>query len=124
MSLLYFYNYRWSNFRDLLLSAVSIRFFLPLVPRVKCQMNASSFLHSPSKCLAWVKKCRHVWLDQNFDPFLLTKKLIFMRKKQKKKFFSKKKIQNGRLKKSSFFKIANSQNFDVFPGYQKIPRYA
>ena len=26
-------------------------------------------------------------------------------------FFSKKKIQNGRLKKSSFFKIANSQNF-------------
>ena len=26
-------------------------------------------------------------------------------------FFRKKKIQNGRLKKSSFFKIANSQNF-------------
>ena len=22
-------------------------------------------LHSPSKCLAWVKKCCHVWLDQN-----------------------------------------------------------
>ena len=30
---------------------------------------------------------------------------------KKKFFFSKKKIQNGRLKKSSFFKIANSQNF-------------
>ena len=32
-------------------------------------------LHSPSKCLAWVKKCCHVWLDQNFDPSLLTNKL-------------------------------------------------
>ena len=32
-------------------------------------------LHSPSKRLAWVKKCRHVWLDQNFDPSLLTNKL-------------------------------------------------
>ena len=31
--------------------------------------------------------------------------------KQKKNFFFEKKIQNGRLKKSSFFKIANSQNF-------------
>ena len=31
--------------------------------------------------------------------------------KQKKKFFFRKKIQNGRLKKSSFFKMANSQNF-------------
>ena len=31
--------------------------------------------------------------------------------KQKKNYFSEKKIQNGRLKKSSFFKIANSQNF-------------
>ena len=30
-------------------------------------------IHSPSKCLAWVKKCRrHVWLDQNFDPTFLT----------------------------------------------------
>ena len=34
-----------------------------------------------------------------------------MRKKQKKNFFSKKKIQNGRLKKTTFFKIAKSQNF-------------
>ena len=37
-------------------------------------------LHSPSKCLAWVKKCHHVWLDQNFDLSLLTNKLwhVFM----------------------------------------------
>jgi hypothetical protein len=34
-----------------------------------------------------------------------------MKQKKKKKSKSKKKIQNGRLKKSSFFKIANSQNF-------------
>ena len=32
-------------------------------------------IHSPSKCLAWVKKCCHIWLDQNFDPSLLTNKL-------------------------------------------------
>ena len=40
-------------------------------------------LHSPSKCLAWVKKCCHVWLDQNFDPSLLTNKLwlVFIGKK-------------------------------------------
>jgi hypothetical protein len=25
-----------------------------------------------------MKKCCHVWLDQNFDPSLLTNKLIFM----------------------------------------------
>ena len=75
----------------------------------------SSVVHSPSKCLAWVKKCCHIWLDQNFDPSLLTNKLwlIFMGKKQKNFFFLKKKIQNGRLKKSAFFKIANSQNFFV-----------
>ena len=36
----------------------------------------------------------------------------FSREWSKKKFFFfEKKIQNGRLKKSSFFKIANSQNF-------------
>ena len=59
--------------------------------------------------------------------------------------FEKKKIQNGRLKKTEFSKITNSQivfawspwksvtnymiegmglNFDVFPGFQKIPCYA
>ena len=39
----------------------SIRLFFPL--------------HSPSKCLVWGEKSRHVWFDQNFDPFLLTNKL-------------------------------------------------
>ena len=29
-------------------------------------------VHSPSKCLAWVKNCHQVWLNQNFDPSLLT----------------------------------------------------
>ena len=32
-------------------------------------------VHSQSKCLVWVKKCCHVWLDQNFEPSLLTNKL-------------------------------------------------
>ena len=71
-----------------------------------------NFVHSPQECLVWDKKCCHVWLDH--EPSLLTNKLwlIFMGKKTKnKKFFLKKKIQNGRLKKSVFFKIANSQNF-------------
>jgi hypothetical protein len=31
--------------------------------------------------------------------------------KQKKKYFLKNKIQNGRLKKTKFFKTANSQYF-------------
>ena len=47
---------------------------------------------------------------------MLTNKLshVFMGKKQKKKiFFENKEIQNGRLKKSAFFKTANSQNFFV-----------
>ena len=50
---------------------------------------------------------------QNVDTSILPYKfgLIFMGMKQKKIFFFEKKIQNGRLKKSSFFKIANSQNF-------------
>ena len=38
-------------------------------------------------------------------------KVFFIRKKRKKK--SEKKIQNGRLKKKSIFKIANSQYFLV-----------
>ena len=56
-----------------------------------CQFR---MLHSRSKCLVWVKKCCHIWLDQNFDPSLLTKKLwpFYMRMKQKKKFFFRKKI--------------------------------
>ena len=52
---------------------------------------------------------------QNFNPFILPYKfvLIFIGIKQKKVFLFEKKIQNGRLKKSSFFKIANSQNFSA-----------
>ena len=38
-------------------------------------------------------------------------KQINKKKKKKKKKKSEKKIQNGRLKKSSFFKIANFQKF-------------
>ena len=52
---------------------------------------------------------------QNFQKSLLTNKLwdVFMGMKQNFFFFLKKKIQNGRLKKSAFFKIANSQFFFV-----------
>jgi hypothetical protein len=48
---------------------------------------------------------------QNFDPSLLTNKLlrVFMGIKQKKKKNLKFFFQNGRLKKTTFFKIANSQ---------------
>ena len=52
---------------------------------------------------------------QNFENSFLTNKLwcVFVRSKQIFFFFFEKKIQNGRLKKSAFFKIANSQNFFV-----------
>ena len=52
---------------------------------------------------------------QNFENSFLTNKLwcVFVRSKQISFFFVEKKIQNGRLKKSAFFKIANSQNFFV-----------
>ena len=43
--------------------------------------------------------------------------LVFFEMKQKKIFFLKKKFQNGRLKKRSFFKIANSQYFFVKISY-------
>jgi hypothetical protein len=35
--------------------------------------------------LAWVEKCHHGWLDQNFDPSLLTNKLwlVLMGKNKK-----------------------------------------
>ena len=68
-------------------------------------------IHSPSKFLVWVKKRYHVWLDQNFDPFLLTNLTCCHGKKHF--FFQKKKLQNDRLKKTTFFKIANSQNFFI-----------
>ena len=71
-------------------------------------------LHSPSKCLAWIKKCHHVWLDQNFDPSLLTNKLwlIFMGKKQKKNFFSKKKNSKWPTQKNNVFQ--NRQFSKIF----------
>ena len=53
---------------------------------------------------------------QNFKKKMIphTKhKVFFIRKNKTKIFFWKKKIQNGRLKKRSFFKIANSQYFLV-----------
>jgi hypothetical protein len=48
--------------------------------------NHISLIYSPSKCLVWVKKYYHVWLDQNFDPSLLTNNLllVFMGMRQKK----------------------------------------
>ena len=50
---------------------------------------------------------------RNWVPSILIHKLwlIFMGRKQKKKKNFEKKNQNGQLKKSSFFKIANSQYF-------------
>ena len=53
-------------------------------------------IHTRSKCLVWVKKCCHIWLDQNFDPSLLNqetfskwpteKKLIFQNRQFSKNF--------------------------------------
>ena len=50
---------------------------------------------------------------QNFDPSLLSKNfwLFFMGLSKKNFFLSKKKIQNGRLKKTSFCQTVNSQYF-------------
>ena len=52
---------------------------------------------------------------ENWVPSILTHNLwlIFMGMRQKKIFFLKKKIQNGRLKKRSFFNSVNSQYFFV-----------
>ena len=62
-------------------------------------------LHSRSKCLVWVKKCCHIWFDQNFDPSLLTKKLwpFYMRMKQKKIFFFEKKNSKTPIEKKLIF---------------------
>ena len=30
-----------------------------------CRYYTYYIVHSPSQCLAWHKKCHHVWLDQN-----------------------------------------------------------
>ena len=64
-------------------------------------------IHSRSKCLVWVKKCCHIWLDQNFDPSLLTNKLwlVFMRKKQKKNFFFEKKNSKWPTQKNWVFQL-------------------
>ena len=71
-------------------------------------------LHSPSKCLALVKKCHRVCLDQNFDPSLLTNKLwlVFMGKKQKKIKKNFEKINSKwPLKKSNVFQ---NRQFSIF----------
>ena len=67
-------------------------------------MSLLQYIHSPSKYLVWVKKCRHVWLDQNFDPSLLTKNFnLFSWEWSRKIFFFLNTYQNGRLKKEFFF---------------------
>jgi hypothetical protein len=43
----------------------------------------------PSKCLAWIEKCHHFLVDQNFDPSLLTNKFWHVFMKQTKKFLQK-----------------------------------
>ena len=54
----------------------------------------------------WIKILTHPWYPSSFDWF-------WWRWSNKKKIVCKKKIQNGRLKKTEFFKIANSHNFFV-----------
>ena len=104
------WNWLWESLKKLSvmwrLSKSFMNFFLLLPFTFDIEL-----VHSRSKCLVWVKKCCQICLDQNFDPSLLSKKLwpFYMRMKQKKFFFSKIKFQNGRLKKSLFSKIANSQ---------------
>ena len=71
-------------------------------------------VHSRSKCLVRVKKCCHIWLDQNFDPSLLTNKLwlVFMGKKQKrKKNFEKKNSKWPTQKKCIFLNRQFSKFF-------------
>ena len=66
-------------------------------------------IHSQSKCLVWVKMCCHIWLDQNFDPSLLTNKLwlVFMGMKQKNIFFLEKRKQSKKyFEKLSVFESA------------------
>ena len=40
------------------------------------------YVHLGAKYLVWVKKCCHVWLDQNFEPSLLTNKLSWEKSKE------------------------------------------
>ena len=74
-----------------------------------CKINSyfrKITIHSPQECLVWVKKCCHVWLDQNFEPSLLTNKLwlIFMGKKHFFFLFLKKKFKIADSKKVHFSK--------------------
>ena len=75
-------------------------------------------VHSPSKCLAWVQKCCHVWLDKNFDPSLLTSKvwLVFMGKKAKKKFFFRKKNSKWPTQKKLIFQNGQFSKFFASSG--------
>ena len=59
----------------------------------------------------WVKKCCRIWLDQNFDPPLLTNKLwlVPIWKKEKKKF--EKKINMTDSKKNNIFQ---DHQFSIF----------
>ena len=70
-------------------------------------------IHSRSKCLVWVKMCCHIWLDQNFDPSLLTKKLwpFYMRMKQKNYFFFEKKISKWPTEKKLIFQNRQFSKF-------------
>ena len=71
-----------------------VRLFLILMSG----QSGSIGVHSGAKCLAWIKKCHHIWLDQNFDPSLLTNKLwlVFVGMKQKKRFFLKFKMADSK----------------------------
>ena len=77
-------------------------------------MNFWVLVHSPSKCLAWVKKCHHIWLYQNFDPSLLTNKLwhVVMGMKQKNSKWPTKK--NKDFQNRQFSKIF-SENYRIGP---------
>ena len=73
-------------------------------------------IHSNLPILFMVEKCHHIWLDQNSDPSLLTNKLwLFFdeEKAKKKKNSEKKKSKWPTQKKTTFFKITNSQFFFV-----------
>ena len=97
------------------------KLFNMLPPQMRQTKDSNNFktmvknwIHSLSKCLVWVKKCCHIWLDQNFDPSLLIKKLwpFYMRMKQKNFFFSKKKISKWPTEKKLIFQ--NRQFSKIF----------
>ena len=87
---------------------------------VPSELQRETFLHSRSKCLVWVKKCCHIWFDQNFDPSLLTKKLwpFYMRMKQIFFFFFEKKISKLPTEKKLIFQ--NRQRSQINPWVSRI----